>query len=154
MTMVEAMGGSPTPISWSELYSSLQTNVVDGQENPLPILLVGSLYEVQKYLTLDNHVYTSQHIIVNDEWFESLPGEYQKIVLEAGKIAQDAAADINARSRETALDFLSDYMEIYHPTNAELDMFKDACQEEVLHFVRDEVKNQDLFDRLLEAAGE
>ncbi len=61
MEMMKALGANPTPIAWTELYNALQMNVVDGQENSVPTISLGHINEVQKYLTLDRHVY-SNHI--------------------------------------------------------------------------------------------
>ena len=67
MELVRSLGAKPTPISWKELYTALETGVVDGQENAMPTIIIGSLQEVQKYLILDGHVYTQQHFFVNDQ---------------------------------------------------------------------------------------
>ena len=66
MAIVKAMGADPTPIAFGELYSALQQKIVDGQENPIAVLYMIKGYEVQKYLTLDGHVYNPSFLWVND----------------------------------------------------------------------------------------
>jgi len=88
--MINLLGGSAAPIAWLELYTSLQTGVIDGQMNPLPTILIGKLEEVQKYITLTNHLYGMDWFIVNNDWFNSLPADLQKIVREGARIANIA----------------------------------------------------------------
>lgn len=68
----EAIGASPTPVAWDELYTALSQGVVDGQENPLSAILGASFYEVQEYLSISNHVYTPAYLLVNEEWWQGL----------------------------------------------------------------------------------
>ena len=71
-TMLESMGATATPIAWAELYTSLQTGVVDGQENPPANVLNGSLQEVQKYYTLDQHSISSLVLMLNEDFYQTL----------------------------------------------------------------------------------
>ena len=73
--MISLLGASAVPIAWLELYTSLQTGVIDGQMNPLPTILIGKLEEVQKYVTLTNHLYGTDWFMVNDQWFSALPAD-------------------------------------------------------------------------------
>lgn len=74
------LGASPTAINFNELYSSLQTGVVDGQENPLVLIDTARLYEVQKYCSLTNHVWAGFHMYFNVPAWKALPPEVQQIV--------------------------------------------------------------------------
>lgn len=87
MAIMNSLGASATPMGWSDLYTSLQTGVVDGQENSLSLINNGDLYQVQKYLTLDGHVYSIDFVLINDKWLQSLPEEYQRIIRQAGMLA-------------------------------------------------------------------
>src|SRR5437762_3828009 len=62
--MFQAYGANPSPMKFSELFTALQTGVMDGQENPLTQIYSAKLQEVQKYLSLSSHVYTPSHLIV------------------------------------------------------------------------------------------
>lgn len=84
---VVAMGGAATPIPMPELYISLKTGVVDGQDNAVGVFNMLKLYEVQKYLTLDGHIYGFGPLGINDRFFNSLSKTKQQIVLAAGQKA-------------------------------------------------------------------
>jgi tripartite ATP-independent transporter DctP family solute receptor len=140
IAMVQALGAAATPIPFLELYSSLQTGVVDGQENALPTINVVKLNEVQSYLTFDNHIYGASYYMVNAAWLAGLPPEYQAIVQEAGRQASVASRGL-ARSLEWELlaQFSSSFKEIYFPTADELKMFKDLAQPAYLTWYKQEV---------------
>lgn len=153
MEIVRSMGAKPTPISWAEVYTSLQTGVIDGQENSIPIIILGSLQEVQKYLVLDRHVYSQQHLFVNEEWFAGLPKEYQEIILDGGEKAGYAGQRAARIYREIGKEMLNKKMEIYTPSQEELDQFKAAAQGAVLKFIREKgVKDPKWVDDILTAA--
>jgi tripartite ATP-independent transporter DctP family solute receptor len=78
-----AIGASPTPVAFGEVYFALQTGVVDGQENPLTTIYTYKFYEVQKYLTLSNHQIATLFLMINDDVWQSLTPEQQQIMLEA-----------------------------------------------------------------------
>jgi len=100
--LVEPLGASPSPVPWTELPAALQQGVVDGQENGVTNILAASLYQNQKYITLDGHVYSWHAYMMNDRFFNSLTPEQQKIVLKGVEIAKvihrgmTAAQDLNA----------------------------------------------------------
>jgi tripartite ATP-independent transporter DctP family solute receptor len=75
----QSLGASPTAISAGELYTALQTKVVDGQENPLLNIETLKLYEVQKYCSLSHHMWTGYWILVNQDKWNSLPKDLQAI---------------------------------------------------------------------------
>jgi len=93
LEMIRAMGANPTPIDWKEVYMSLQTGVVDGQENPISIIYSAKLYEVQNYLMLTAHITQNQVIIINEQFFKALTPAQQKIIedaaIEAGNYQND-----------------------------------------------------------------
>jgi tripartite ATP-independent transporter DctP family solute receptor len=74
------LGASPTAINFSEVYSALQTGIVDGQENPLVLIDTAKLYEVQKYCSLTNHVWSGFHVSFNVAAWKKLPPDLQEIV--------------------------------------------------------------------------
>ena len=83
ISMFKALGASPTSLQFSEVYSALQTRIVDAQENPLPIIQVAKLYEVQKYCAISNHIWDGFWFIANGRAWEALPGDIKKIVANA-----------------------------------------------------------------------
>jgi len=98
ISMFKALGASPTSLQFSEVYTSLQTKVVDAQENPLPIIQVAKLYEVQKYCSLTNHIWDGFWMIMNGASFERLPDDLKKIV-------SDAINDAGVKQREDIAKF-------------------------------------------------
>jgi len=79
----KALGANPTPLSFSELYTALQTGAVDGQDNPLPTIEKAKFYEVTKYIAITNHVIDSIMPCVNEAKWNSLSEAQQKAVREA-----------------------------------------------------------------------
>ena len=78
--MFKALGASPTPINANEMYTALQTHVVDAQENPFVIELTFRLYEVQKYLSVTNHMWSNFWVVANADAFHSLDPDLQKLL--------------------------------------------------------------------------
>jgi tripartite ATP-independent transporter DctP family solute receptor len=136
MAMVKAMGASATPIAWGEVYMALQQGVVDGQENPVSVIEVSKFNEVQKYLTLDGHVYSILPILINDKFFMSLPPDIQKIIVDIAKTATTVQRGQNVKKVYDGVKSLQDKgMEVYSPTDKELQMFRDKSQKPVLEFL-------------------
>jgi tripartite ATP-independent transporter DctP family solute receptor len=79
-SMFKAFGASPTSINFNEVYSALQTRIVDGQENPLAVIDTAKLYEVQKYLAVTNHMWDGFWFLANRRAFEALPADIRAIV--------------------------------------------------------------------------
>jgi tripartite ATP-independent transporter DctP family solute receptor len=87
-SLFSGLGALPSSISYSELYSALQTHIVEGQENPLAQVSTGKLYEVQKYCALSNHCWSGYWIVGNRRALASLPAD----LLEMLNSQFDAAA--------------------------------------------------------------
>ncbi len=81
------VGASPTPMAFSEVYLALQTNAVDGQENPLAAVQAQKFYEVQKFLAMTNHILNDQLYLVSNETYKELPEDLQKVVKDAAENA-------------------------------------------------------------------
>ncbi|PYE90053.1 TRAP transporter substrate-binding protein [Phyllobacterium leguminum] len=78
-----AAGANAVPLPFSELFTALETGTVDGQENPYTTILSSKFFEVQKYLTVSNHVYSPWVILVSKKWWDTLSPDEQKILKEA-----------------------------------------------------------------------
>jgi tripartite ATP-independent transporter DctP family solute receptor len=87
MDAFRTLGADPTPMTWGEVYTSLQQGVIDGQENPINIIRTHKIYEVNKYLALTGHVYSPALLLMNENKFKSLSPDLQKALMEAGKEA-------------------------------------------------------------------
>jgi TRAP-type transport system periplasmic protein len=99
-SMFEAFGAAPASINFNEVYSALQTKIVDGQENPLAIISTAKLYEVQKYCSLTNHMWDGFWFLANKRAWEALPQDVRTIVAKnvnaAGLKERDDVAKLNA----------------------------------------------------------
>jgi tripartite ATP-independent transporter DctP family solute receptor len=93
--LFKAFGASPTSINFSEVYSALQTRLVDGEENPLAVIDAAKLYEVQKYLSVTNHMWDGFWVLANRGALEALPKDAQEIVQrEFNRSALEQRADV------------------------------------------------------------
>jgi len=99
-SMFKALDASPASINFNEVYSALQTKIVDGQENPLAIISTAKLYEVQKYCSLTNHMWDGFWFLANRRAWEALPDDVRGIVAKhintAGLKERDDVAKLNA----------------------------------------------------------
>lgn len=102
-SMFEALQSSPTSINFAEVYSALQTQVVDGQENPLAIIETAKLYEVQKYCSVTNHMWDGFWFLANKPAWEGLPDDVRGVITknfnQAGLEERDDVAKLNASLR-------------------------------------------------------
>ncbi|MFA5528740.1 MAG: DctP family TRAP transporter solute-binding subunit [Peptostreptococcales bacterium] len=151
MEMVKAMGGTPTPVSWLELYSALQTGVVDGQENPILNIQYLNAPEVQKYLTLDGHITLLNVWTVNEAWFKDLPLAIQVAIKEAVYQSLIVCRGISELSNTLGVKELEeDGMQVYTPTKAELEEFQKVTQEAVLPWVEKNISDKYVLERMME----
>jgi tripartite ATP-independent transporter DctP family solute receptor len=140
ITMIKALGASPTPIAFTELYTSLQTKVVDGEENPVPTILMSKFAEVQKYLTLDGHNYGVDWFVISEKFFQSLPPDLQYIVLSSAKISAAVGRGVQQLVAAEGVRALQDAkMEVYAPTAQELEMFRQATQQPVIDWLKTKI---------------
>ncbi|MFT3955234.1 MAG: TRAP transporter substrate-binding protein [Piscinibacter sp.] len=83
------LGANAVPLPFSELFSALETKTVDGQENPYNTILSSKFFEVQKYLSVTNHVYSPWIVMVSKKWWDGLSKDEQKILADAAKASRD-----------------------------------------------------------------
>lgn len=107
-SLFKALNAAPSPINFNEVYTALQTKVVEGQENPLAIIATARLYEVQKSCSLTGHVWDGYWVLGNKRAFAQLPEDTQKIITtELDKSAIDQRADIAKLSETLKADLQS-----------------------------------------------
>jgi TRAP-type transport system periplasmic protein len=85
----KSLGANAIPLPFSELFSALETKTVDGQENPYNTILSSKFFEVQKYLSITNHVYSPWIVLVSKKWWDGLSAAEQKILMDAAKASRD-----------------------------------------------------------------
>jgi len=105
ISMFKALGASPGSLQFAELYTALQTKVFDSQENPLSIIQIAKMYEVQKYCSITNHMWDGWWIVVNGRAWKELPPDLQQILARAfDESAIKERADIRALNDSTLND--------------------------------------------------
>lgn len=143
MAMVKAFGANPTPISWPEVYTSLQQHVVDGMENPPGLFYTMKFFEQQKYLTLDKHLYSLHTAMINEAFFQKLPDDIKKAVLESADLAKTIGRSQGYLLERGALAKLKEKgIQIYTPTAAEEKQFHDLGQPPALTLVRKQLGDE------------
>ncbi|MEA5058811.1 MAG: TRAP transporter substrate-binding protein [Clostridia bacterium] len=153
MSMFSAWGANPVPVDFTEVYNSLQQNVVDGQENPFLSIHDMKFYEVQKYMTISNHAYLSYFLAASTSWFDALPADLQEVVRQAGIDASAFCLVKMNEANDGYLKTIKDYgVEVYELSQEERQTFKDACSS-VYDDYRD-VIGGDLLDRAVAQAAE
>ena len=85
----KTLGANAVPMAFSELFGALETKTVDGQENPYNTILSSKFYEVQKYLTVTNHVYSPWIVLVSKKWWDTLSKAEQTVLMDAAKVSRD-----------------------------------------------------------------
>lgn len=98
-----ALGANPTPMSFSEVFTALQQKAIDGEENPIAIIYTSKFYEVNKYITLTNHVYSPYAILYSKLLFDRIPAKDQKIIFEAARKAAVYERKLNREANEKCL---------------------------------------------------
>lgn len=151
IAMVRALGGSPVPISWSEVYTSLQQGVVDGMENPPGLAYSMRFHEHLNYLTLDRHLFSVHVAMINEATYEALSDEQKDLVLEAARTATTVArATVLLDERRALGDLEEAGIEIYAPTSEEYAEFRDLGRPPVEKMVREDLGDE-WVDKLLKA---
>lgn len=144
----EELGGKPTPMAFSEVFTSLQQNVIEGQENPLDLIRSASFNEVQKYVNLTEHVYGWIYLVIGEDFYQKLPDDLKKAVIDAGKEAQ-------VYERQLFLDDVAankKYLEEKGMTFVEVDKaaFAAKAQPVVEIFFKDKPEVLELYKKIVE----
>lgn len=153
MDMFSAWGANPVPVDFTELYNSLQQNVVDGQENPFLSIHDMKFYEVQKYMTISNHAYLSYFMATSTSWFDALPADLQEVVRQASLDASEYCRQKMSEANDGYLQTIKDYgVEVYTLTADEREAFKTACAS--LYTDYRDIIGGDLLDRAVAQSAE
>jgi TRAP-type C4-dicarboxylate transport system substrate-binding protein len=149
VALYEAMGASGTPIPWTEVYNALQTGVVDGQMNPPLYIIIGSLNEVQGYMTRANIQYSMQFLTANGTWLAGLSDEERTILEEAVVEANALTRDDVQANVEGRVEWLSQNgVEVITPTAEAMAEFQKIGQPGFITWLG----TQDIDKSFLEAA--
>lgn len=145
ISFIKALGSTPVPIPFGELYTALEQHVVDGQENPLAQIYLNKFNEVQKYLSLTAHNYDAAVFIMSKTTFDTLPEDLQKVV-------KDSAKEAITYERQSALEDEKKLLEDLKKTdiqieeNPDRESFRKAVEPVYEEF--EDSLGKDLFDRI------
>lgn len=153
IAIFRAFGATGTPIPWSELYMALKTGVVDGQMNPAFYVLLGSLPEVQKYMTLANIQYSDQFLIINGDLYDSLSDSERTAIIEAGREANALTRTrIEAQDSEQVEECRHKGMQVYAPNSEEMNQFRDIGQPEYIKWLKTRLEDSQWLEMALRDA--
>ncbi|MCR9110296.1 MAG: TRAP transporter substrate-binding protein [Rhodobacteraceae bacterium] len=106
--MFQLYGANPTPMAFSEVFTALQTNVIDGQENPYAQIASAKFQEVQDYLSITGHVYTPAYVLVAENQWQKLPEDVRADLEACGSETQDFVYEHAAKLEEELLQVIRD----------------------------------------------
>ena len=122
----KTLGANAVPLPFSELFTALETKTVDGQENPFNTILSSKFYEVQKYLTVTNHVYSPWIVTVSKKWWDGLSKDEQKVLADAAKKSRDfERQDTRAEAAKALADLKAKGMQVQELSPAEANRMRD-----------------------------
>lgn len=122
----KALGANAVPLPFSELFTALETKAVDGQENPYNTVVSSKFYEVQKYLTVTNHVYSPWMVSVSKKWWDGLSKDEQKVLMDAAKKARDfERKDTRDEAAKALADLKTKGMQVNELSAAEAGRMRD-----------------------------
>ena len=104
--MFQLYGANPTPMAFSEVFTALQTKVIDGQENPYAQIASAKFQEVQEYLSITGHVYTPAYVLVSEKHYSKLPENVRTALEECGSSTQDVVYEHAAKLEKELLDVI------------------------------------------------
>jgi tripartite ATP-independent transporter DctP family solute receptor len=122
----KTLGANAVPLPFSELFTALETKTVDGQENPYNTILSSKFYEVQKFLTVTNHVYSPWIVTVSKKWWDQLSKDEQKVLADAAKVSRDfERKDTRAEADKALAELKAKGMTINQLSPAEANRMRD-----------------------------
>ncbi|CAG1018277.1 Solute-binding protein [Burkholderiaceae bacterium] len=122
----KTLGANAIPLPFSELFSALETKAVDGQENPFNTILSSKFYEVQKYLTVTNHVYSPWIVLVSKKYWDGLSAAEKKVLMDAARKSRDfERRDTREEAAKALADLKAKGMQINELSPAEAGRMRD-----------------------------
>jgi TRAP-type transport system periplasmic protein len=153
--IITAMGGQPAAISWSEVYTALQTGVADGQMNPIPIIAFAKFQEVQKYLTLSGHIFAPYVWVMNQDFWNSLTASEKDVVSYAAQSAIVSGRGMGRiiEASDRGLAALSKNLEVNTLTAAEKEEFRRVATPAVKKLIVEKfgAEGEELLNNFLQA---
>ena len=127
--LFNTLGANAVPMPFTELYTALETEAIDGQENPAPSILTAKLNEVQAYLTLTNHTYNPQIVMISGQFWDKLNADERKLLQEATLEARDYQRGMSREQAGKALEELkAEGMEVSELPPEEVAKFREKAK--------------------------
>jgi C4-dicarboxylate-binding protein DctP len=150
-TLVESLGASPSAVPWAELPTALQQKVVDGQENGVTNILAASLYQYQKYVTLDGHVWSVHGYVISEPFYQGLTAVERKAVEEGTRKAMAIHRKMTSDQDKNAKEILGRVgMEVTTLSPADIAQFRKLAQPPVKAWAEKEI-GKEYVDSLFKA---
>jgi tripartite ATP-independent transporter DctP family solute receptor len=126
----KALGASPTPMAFAELFTALQQGVVDGQENPIYNIFAMKIYDVQKYMSLTHHMWNAGVFIMSDKYYKSLPEDIRTAIDKASVASREAVMEDIASSEKGWLAEIKKKCQVNELTNDQIAAFQKIAMNE------------------------
>lgn len=137
--IISGIGANAVEVAWSELPAALQQGVADGQENGITNILAANLYETQKYITLDGHVYSYHAYLISEEFYQSLTEDQQQVIQDAVDLVKWIHRGMTSYQDNMIAPVLSSYgMEVTELTPEAIQEFREATQPTVVEWMKKE----------------
>ena len=133
----KALGANPVPMPFPEVYTGLEQRTVDGQENPFTVIKGNKFNEVQKYLSVTQHIYNPQSFVIGEKSWKKLNPEEQAVILDAAKEATAYQRQITADAQGKAYTELAADMQANTVSPAEMDRFREKVKPVIEQFSKD-----------------
>jgi tripartite ATP-independent transporter DctP family solute receptor len=145
--MFRAYGANPTPLAYGEVFAALQAGVMDGQENPFPQIWGGKFFEVQKYLSLSDHVYTPSYAVISERFWKNQPPDVQQVLTKIAVEVGDFARQEGARMDKEILVKMQKTLKV---NEVDKDAFVKASKPIYEEFAKEIKGGKELVDRILQ----
>jgi C4-dicarboxylate-binding protein DctP len=140
MTFMRSLGATPTPISAAEMVLALKQGVVSGQENATLIVHDFGIADVQKHMSINEHIFGLHAIMVNDEFYAKLSPEHRQILADGARVLSQVSGTLKAQLHDEYLGKIrAKGVQIHVTTAAEKETFRKATQEPVRKFIEQQV---------------
>lgn len=144
--MFRAYGANPAPLAYAEVFAALQSGVMDGQENPFAQIYGGKFHEVQKYLSLSDHVYTPSYLVVSERFWKSLPPDVQQTLSKIAVEVGDFGRQEGARMDKDLMEKMQKSLKI---NEVDKDAFVKASKAIYEEFTKEVKGGKELVDRIM-----
>ncbi|TVP83165.1 MAG: TRAP transporter substrate-binding protein [Alkalicoccus sp.] len=143
----EALGASPNPMDFGEVYNGLQTGIIEGQENPLETIYSAGFHEVQDYVINSDHMFKPAFVTINEDFFQGMPEEYQDLFIRAAEEGEEVTDELLAEEEADMIEEMEESGVTF--VDPDIEAFEEATQE-----VRDdlgtEVWGEETYNEIVE----